>query len=139
MEEGRKKRRRWLRLSLPVLLLLLAGVSGMNEGLPGQAATPGQWFVLVCETGYGVTSFVALYGLLSGRRWARPAMLLWGALVTAAAAVATIAFGDAGLPAAVVGGVATAGICALAIWLAFPRLRHSSGEEAGGSPREETP
>jgi len=132
--EGRNGRRgsRWIRLSLPVLLLVVAGVSGIREGVGGyhEAETGGQRFVMVIEIAYGVVSFVALYGLLAGPRWARPAMFLWGALVTLTAAVATVAFGGAGLFAAVAGGVSAAALCALAGWLAFPR----SGRGSSGKP-----
>ncbi len=134
VEKGRTSRRgsRWLRLSLPVLLLVVAGLSGIGEGVGGyrEAETSGQRFVMVVEIAYGVVSFFALYGLLAGRRWARRAMFLWGALVTLTAAVATVAFGGAGPLAAVAGGVSAAAVCALAGWLAFP----GAGRRLSGKP-----
>jgi hypothetical protein len=134
VEGGRKGRggSRWLRLSLPVLLLVVAGASGIGEVVGGyrEAETSGQRFVMAVEIAYAVVGFFALYGLLAGRRWARPAMFLWGALVTLTAAAATVAFGGAGLLAAVAGGVSAAALCALASWLAFPR----PGRGSGGKP-----
>jgi hypothetical protein len=132
---NRRGARRWLRLVLPILLLVVGGVTGLRNGVSEfrGAATGGQRFSTATEVAHGLASWLALYALLRQRVWARPAMIVWGALLTATAASATMTWGDAGADAALVAGVSVAGVCALAIWLAFPRSRPS---HVGEGPQE---
>lgn len=126
--DARRPRASALRLALPVLLLLVAGVSGLRNGANEyrQAVTAGQQFATASEIAHGAVSWIALYGLLRRRAWARRMMLLWAALLTITAGSAAAAWGDAGPWGALAGGASVAAVCALVLWLAFPRSRPAS-------------
>ena len=127
--------RSWARRILPAAVLFSTGVGGLRDGVGTyrEAATAGQRLTAVSEFGYSVVSVIALAGLLAGRAWARPVMILWAGLVTTAAAAATLAWGDAGMGAAAAAGVSTAAFCALMIWLSFRRPRPAADRTAGSS------
>ncbi|MGE5277444.1 MAG: hypothetical protein ACM3SU_10655 [Acidobacteriota bacterium] len=122
----------WAWRILPAAVLCLTGVAGFRDGVGTyrEAATAGQKLTTVAELGYGVVSVIALTGLLAGRAWARPVMILWAALATTAAAAATVAWGGEGIGVAAVAGVSTAAFCGLMIWMAFRRPRPRSDRTA---------
>lgn len=125
----------WARRILAGAVLLLTAVAGLRDG-PGvyrEATTGGQRLTGVAELGYSLVSVIALAGLLAGRVWARPVMIVWAALVTTAAAVATVAWGGQGIGTAAVAGAFTAALCALLVWFTFRRPRPGSDRTAGSS------
>ena len=129
----RGSRASWTWRILPAAVLVLTGVGGFRDGVGTyrEAATAGQRFTAVTELGYGAVSVIALAGLLAGRAWARPVMIVWAALATTAAAAATVAWGGQGIGTAAVAAVSTAAFCALMIWLGFRHLRSGSDPTSG--------
>ncbi len=93
----------------------------------------GLWFATVAELGYGVISWIALAALWKGSRWTRPLMIVWAGLLTVCAAVATVAWGGAGLGAAAVAGASVAAVGALTVWLSGPGRRANENSAAGRS------
>jgi len=133
--------RRKLWLVLPVLLLLLSGVTGLRDGLAEyrEASTFGQRFATVTELAYGVVGWAALAALLAGSRWTATLLFVWAALVTGTGAVAAVAWGGQSLATGAVAAVAVAAVCGLAVWLALGgrRTEGSAGAVPPDSRGEE--
>jgi hypothetical protein len=95
---------------------------------PG-AVTGGQKLATFLELGHGMAALAALAAMWLYPSRARPLFLLWGALVTATAAAASMFWGGAGIAAAAAGAVGAAALCLLIAWLALGRLRRPRGPE----------
>jgi hypothetical protein len=115
-----------------VLLLLAAGVSGVRNAIDEwpQAAGTGQKVATGSEMVHGVASGIALVGLGVRKRWAYPALWVWGTLLTTTAGLAAAYWGDAPIAAALAGAAATALICYVAVRLALERSRPAAGDPA---------
>jgi hypothetical protein len=124
------------RLIASVLVAATAVPGILNfSGELSQAATAGQKLTTCCKLGYAVAGLAALAALWARPARARPLLLLWGALLTATASSAAIAWGHAGSGAAATGGVAVAAFSALVLRLALGRWRarpSEPGRAAGG-------
>lgn len=112
-------RSRWLRLTFPVLLLLVSGVTALRNGVNefAQAATLGQRFATASELAHGLASWVVLAAIAAGSASAVPLAIVWAVLITITAATAAVAWGGAGLGAGAAAAVIMAALSGLAVWL----------------------
>jgi hypothetical protein len=103
-----------------VLILFGFGVFGLLSGLEGRmgAFTLSQQVVTWGELLYAALGAAAIAATLRWRRYARPLLYTWGAVVTVCAGLAPMAWGDVGLGTGVLQALPWAAVAALAIWLA---------------------
>jgi hypothetical protein len=125
---------RWGWRPIPLLLFLpfvvVAGALDVRNEVRDAAST-GQKLATAAEAGYVLAAVASLAALATRRSWARPALWVWAALTAATGFLAAMFWGEAGLAAALAGGVACAAICVGLIALAFSRPRR---ERAGDVP-----
>ncbi len=110
---------RRLLLAIAVLCLLFLGWNGLVGGvhqLP-QAQTTGQTIQTFAQLGYGLLSLFGIVTTFVGHRWSSAVLAGWAVCLTAAAGIATVAWGGAG----VMTGMAAAGaaflVAAAIIWM----------------------
>lgn len=116
------------RFILAVVLLVFAftAYKGFTDG-PGvirRAANARQVVVGIGQLCYGVTALVALFGLWQRSAWTMPIVVIWGVACTIVAAVATVAWTDAGLGAALAAAGVTLVVAALVVWYVRYLLRN---------------
>ena len=116
-----------LRVALGVAFLLFIGYTGITGGLQqvSEAATLGQRIQTGTQFVFGALAVAVLATLVARRRWARPALLAWGAMLSSSAALATVAWGGTGVLPAVAAFVATALIAWITFWAVTPAIKHS--------------
>jgi len=113
-----------LRVALGVAFLLFIGYTGITGGLQqvSEAATLGQRIQTGTQFIFGALAVAVLGTLVARRRWARPALLAWGAVLSSSAALATVAWGGTGLLPAVAAFVATVVIALVTFWAVTPAI-----------------
>jgi hypothetical protein len=116
---------RRLRLLLVVTALLAAVWFGVKEGLDGvgDAGTLGQKIAASLQVLYGVAALGCLFALLVRRSWSRVSFVIWTAVLSAAAGVASVAWGGTGWGTAALAGLGAAAIAGLVSWGAIAHLR----------------
>jgi hypothetical protein len=118
-----------LRVGLGVAFLLFVGYSGITGGLQhvGQSATVGQRVQTATQWVFGVLAVGVLGTLVAARRWTLAVLVVWGAVLSVSAGLATVVWGGTGLLPAVAAVVATALIAWLTHWLVTPATLGSPG------------
>ena len=126
---------RGLRLVL-VVSTLLAGVwFGVKEGFDGvgDAGTLSQKIAASLQVLYGVAALGCLVALFARPSWSRVAFVLWTVILTAAASVASVAWGGSGWGTAALAGLGTAVVAGLVSWGAIAHLRRKTGASTSGA------
>ncbi len=114
---------------LLVLLLLSTAVASVRDAVRDwPQAIGGQKAATASEFANGIAGGIALVGLGARKRWARPVLWTWAALLTATAGLAAKYWGDAPLGAALLGALTTALLCGFAIRLAIEPSRRPADE-----------
>jgi hypothetical protein len=100
------------------LLLGVIAVGGLSDAVNnfGAAETGLQRAFVPVQVAYGIASVFALASLTLSWRRSPIVFAVWGLIVTAAATLAPVAWGGAGLGPALAGGAVTAVVCALIVW-----------------------
>ena len=111
---------------LVLLLLMTTAIAGLRGGLPliRDSATHQIQALGFLELTYGVGGLLGGLGLLWRRRWAFPAVAVWGAAATAAAFVAPLLFArEAAWGGIILGAVAAAAIAVAVAWYVWRYLK----------------
>ena len=114
---------------LILLLLMTTAIAGLRGGLPlvRDGATHQIQALGFLELAYGVGGFLGGLGLLWRRRWALPAVAVWGAAGTTAAFVAPLLFTPRVVWSGVIlGGVGAAAIAIGVAWYVWRYLKSAA-------------
>ena len=118
----RKSPLRWAADIFVTAMLLLTVYFGFgNTDDITNTTTLGEQAVGALATGYALVGLVSLFGYWRSMRWLRTALWIWGALVTATGTLASAVYGG-GLFGTLIALLGSAGLVALVLWAARPRM-----------------
>jgi hypothetical protein len=113
---------RWVLAVLALLALSATACIGYTDELRSMRSL-GQAICAASQLVYCILGVAAAAALIWRPRWSRPLLYPWAAAMTLTGLTAPVAWGDGAWTAGVFGGVVTAAIGALVIWLAWSRSR----------------
>ena len=123
----------WVRFGLVNAAFLIFAAIGLTGGIFGWigAESVGQQAVAIARIIYAVAAAGALWALWRQSWWLTLSLLIWGVIMTAAAAFAPVAFRSADWITGAFSGLVTAGVALLVGWMSFAHAtwkRRSKGE-----------
>jgi glutamate carboxypeptidase len=116
-----------LRVGLGIAFLLFIGYTGVSGGLQQlpEAATLGQQIQTATQGLFGLLGLAVVATLGARRPWARFVRLVWAAVLSVSAGLATVVWGGTGLLPAMAATAATAAVAWLTLWALRP-VTHAS-------------